>query len=131
MALSTSAKAALCYVLPAVTVLGIWIILVFVSNSSTVTAMSNLRWFLIQAPNPQWYRWFLVFPGLCVLMSAAYASTRFRSRAGFRTLFALGAALAIAAWFTFSPGIAVTATLPLMYGYLAVREKHTGLDHGT
>jgi hypothetical protein len=124
--LSANAKAALLYLLPALTIFGVWYITLFANNPPGVTPAGAFRFFLNEGPSPVWFRWFLIFPLLCLALSGAYASRLPRTRIGSSVLFAAAVSLAVGAWLTMTFAVALTASLPVFYGYVSVMQHRKG-----
>jgi hypothetical protein len=131
MRLGANTKAALLYVLPALAVFGVWFILLFVGNSSAVTPASTLAFVLTESPSPLWFRWLLVLPVLCAALAIAYLSRLTRTRVGSIALLCCGVALAGVAWLTVSAEIALFVSLPVLYGFVVVKEQAFRSERGT
>jgi len=123
--MNTSAhrKAALLYVLPVLAVLGIWYLLLFTGNTPASSASSTFVFMVTEGAGPYWFRWLLVLPLLCVALGVAHVSPVATSRTGAVVLLALGSALAVAAWVTVAHEIALFVSLPLVYGFIAVKRQ--------
>jgi hypothetical protein len=123
MNLTPSTKAGALYILPAIAVLSIWWVLLFVENSPGVTPLGTLRFVLTEGPQRHWFYWLIALPILCALLTGAYWSRLTRNRSGAVGLFVVGAVVSLAAWFTVTWEIAMFATLPLLYGFRCIKEQ--------
>jgi len=112
---TSSAKAGLLYLLPALAVLSIWWILLRYENPPNVTPSSTLKFVLTEGAQQLWFRWLIALPALCLALSAAYFSRVAQTRRGAVALLVVGIALALAAWFSVTHEIALFVSLPLLY----------------
>jgi hypothetical protein len=113
-------KAALLYLLPTVAVLAIWSVLLFIDQRSS--ALDTLAFLITEGPQPLWFLWLLALPICLLALAASYASPLARSHRGSRVLLALGISLASCTWLTVSTEVAVFASIPVLYGFLAARQ---------
>lgn len=119
---TTNAKAGLLYLLPALAVLLNWWILLFYDNPPNITPSSTLNFVLTEEPQRLWFRWLIVLPALCLVLSAAYFSRVAQTRRGAIALLVVGIALALAAWLSVTHELALFVSLPLLYGLSHVRQ---------
>lgn len=122
MKLTASNTAAIVYSLAALATLSFWYVLLFLSSPVGITPMDNLLYFLNEPPNQFIFWWLLALPVLCFLLAAAYYSKWSQTRMGAFSLFGVGAALALAAWW-WSSFITVFILLALWFGF-AVLKPH-------
>ena len=122
MNLTASTKAGALYLLPALAVLSIWWVLLFVANSPGVTPLSTLRFVLTEGPQRHWFYWLIAMPIHFVLLAGAYWSRLTRTKGGAVGLFLVGSAVSLAAWFTVTWEVAMFATVPLLYGFRSIKE---------
>jgi len=131
MKLTANNTAVILYLLAVQATLGVWYILLFVSNPPCVNPIDNLLYFLNEPPTQLIFLGLLVLPVLCLLLAAAYFSKWSQTRMGAFSLFGAGAALVLAAWwFTPSP-VAVLVSLALWYGFVVLRPHLTLYSRGT
>jgi len=113
------------YVIPALFVIGIWYLYLFVAlpedQAAWDSAAGQLRYAFSDAnPMAWWFAWLGAFPVLCLLLAAAYLSNAARTRASRLALFAAAIALAGATFAINDWGIAILVTLPIIWGYRAI-----------
>lgn len=128
----TTTKAGLLYIAPAIALAAIWYVILFTSvpSSRTVsqTAFDMLTFVLTEGPRPEWFAWMLALLPICLAMAFAYLSPVSRHRAGSIALFAVGTFLSVAAWLTIASSIAFIMSLPVWYGFIAVKERASPSD---
>ena len=131
MKLTANNSAVILYLLAVLSTLGIWYILLFVSNPPCVNPIDNLLYFLNEPPSRLIFWGLLVMPVLCLLLAIAYFSKWSQTRMGGFSLFGAGAALAFAAWWASpSPG-AVLVSFALWYGFVVMKPHLTRRSSGT
>ena len=126
MKLTASNTAVVVYLLAVLATLGIWYVLLFVSNPPGTNPIDNLMFFLNEPPTQLIFWWLLVLPVLCLLLAAAYYSKWSQTRTGAFSLFGTGAALALAAWWSTPSPVAALVSLALWFGF-AVLKPHLTL----
>jgi len=130
MKLTASNTAAIVYLLAALATLSFWYVLLFVSNPLGITPMDNLLYFLNEPPTQLIFWWLLALPVLCFLLAAAYYSKWSQTRIGAFSLFGVGAALALAAWW-WPSFITVFISLALWFGFAVLKPHLTQYSRGT
>ena len=126
MALNVNQKAGLLYMLPVVVGVASWFALLLFLSPPAADPLETLIFLLGENPQMLWFRWFLVLPLLCLLLAAGYFSHVVKQRLLSIMLFLIGIIVSLACWVSFDWWVAVTATLPLAYGYLSVRSHFDG-----
>lgn len=121
MRFSSNGMAASFYSLAALAVLGVWYILLFVGDLPCDNVVENLLYVLNEPPAQLIFRWLLALPALCLLLASAYCSRWSRTRAGASILFAAGAALTLAAWWSGPAPAAAFMSLALWCGFLVLK----------
>lgn len=124
MKLTASNTAAIVYSLAALATMSFWYVLLFLSNPVGITPMDNLLYFLNEPPHQLIFWWLLALPVLCFLLAAAYYSKWSQTRMGAFSLFGVGAALALAAWW-WSSFITVFISLALWFGFVVLKPHLT------
>lgn len=130
MRVKAGTKAGLLYLLPTVTVCGIWYVLLAADSSPTSSAGATLMFVLSDGPNPYWFRWLVALPVLCLVLCVAYLSRVSATRVGSACLFAAGLALSTAIWLTVAHEVALFATLPLLHGFLNAKHNWRVTNNG-
>ncbi len=103
------------YLLPVLAIGGIWCVLLFVGNTEKVGPIETLHYLLVEAPEWQMF-WFLVaLPALCLALGAGYLTAFGSGVVGSASLCAVGIAVAVAAWLTVDPTIAIFISIPLLF----------------
>ena len=121
MKLRASTWAALLYLIPGLGGFGIWLVLVSVGTPSLSSAIEVLTYMLNEAPNQGFFRWLLALPIASLVLSLAYISPAGRRRAGLVALICVGAVHAVASWRQLQVYFAVSSTVALIYGMLALK----------
>lgn len=123
MKFDTNQKTGVLYLLPALAVVGAWIMLLVLHIPPPIRPFEVLLFVLSENPSLLWLRWFLVLPLLYVALSAAYFTPIARERAGAIVLLVIGIVAALACWIAFDAWLATVATVPVFASYQSVREK--------
>lgn len=131
MKLTASNTAAIVYLLAALAMLSFWYVALFVSNPIGITPMDNLLYVLNEPPTQLIFWWLLVLPVLCFLLAAAYYSKWSQTRIGAFSLFGVGAALALAAWWSSPSSIDVFISLALWFGFTVLKPHLVPYSGGT
>jgi hypothetical protein len=71
-------------------------------------------------------RWLMALPVLCLLLAASYFSQLAQQQTLSIMLFLIGIAVCLVCWMAFDWWVALTAALPLIFGYLTVRTHFAG-----
>ena len=124
MRVTSQIKAALLYLLPTASILGIWYVILFKGGSSHSSATDTLAFVLTEGPQPLWFLWLLVLPACFLALAAGYLTPLARSHRGSRVLLAIGTGLAASAWFTLSMEVALFSSLPVLYGFLVAKQAN-------
>jgi len=109
-------RTSLLYVLPALAALGVWYTALFYENPPGITPQTLLTYSLNEGTTALLFRWFLVFPIICIFLAVGYASNIATTRQGTLALASVGLVVAVASWFTLTSLLAALATAPLYYG---------------
>lgn len=120
MKLRATTPAALFYLGTGISGLVVWYIILFVGNPNVASALDQITFMLIDAPDRTWFRWLLLFPILCFLMSGAYVSPLSRHGAGVAALAVVGLGLAVLCWLTLTTPMTVLITVSAVVGILAL-----------
>jgi hypothetical protein len=123
MKMRPGTKAAVLYLLPAFAISTVWYILLFVAKE-TVTPGYMLKFVLVDDPMRLWYWWTLMTALIWLGLAAAHLTRVATMRRGATTLLGIGGSVAIGAWLTLTPSVAVFATLPLLYSFRCVQEAY-------
>ena len=126
MTLDTNRKAGMLYILPVIAILVSWLIFLFVISPPVVRPFELLIFVISEKPQLLWMRWFMALPVLCLLLAASYFSQFAQRQVSSIILFIIGIAVCLVCWMSFDWWVALTATLPLIYGYLSVRAHFIG-----
>ena len=114
--------AALLYLPPVIAVLSVWYVLLFIGNTTSMSPMSNLQYFLFVEPKRVWFWWLLALPVSFLGLAASYVSEVATTLRGSVSLLLIGTVLAIATWLTLTHSIALFASFPLLYSFLAAKQ---------
>ena len=123
MKIRSGTKAAVLYLLPAFSIATVWYILLFVAKE-TVTPGYMLKFVLVDDPMRLWYWWTLMIALVWLGLAAAYLTRAATMRRGAAALLGIGVSVAIGAWLTLTPSVAIFATLPLLYSFRCARDAY-------
>ena len=126
MTLDANRKAGRLYIFPVIAILASWLIFVFVISPPVVRPLELLIFVISEKPQLLWMRWFMALPVLCLLLAASYFSQLAQQQIPSIMLFLMGIAVCLVCWMSFDWWVALTATLPLIFGYLSVRTHFAG-----
>jgi hypothetical protein len=110
---------------PALAVIGIWYIYLFVATPDKLTvwdsAIGQLR-YTFSSENPQawFFAWLVALPIVCVLLGVAYLKNLSRSRSVGITLLCGVIGLAVATFVLNDVGLAIFVAVPALWGYRAL-----------
>ena len=125
--LSPAKTAGLLSLLSAVTVLGIWYILLFVAqpecDSVIDSAFKTAHYLLVEEETTRyWFIWLAVVPVVSIVVGICYLSGVARAKGGAITLLALCALLGASSFMFLNWELACWVLLPCYWGYLCVRQ---------
>jgi hypothetical protein len=121
MKLTANNSAVILYLLALLLTLGLWYLLVFEGKPSDIKPINNVIYFLNEPPTQLIFWWLLVSPVLYLLLAIAYFSEWSLTSLGALILFATGAVLTIAAWWSSPSPIAITVSFALWYSFVAMK----------
>ena len=110
---------------PALAVMGIWFIYLFVAMPDNLTVweglLGQLRYtFSDENPQAWWFAWLVALPTLCAVFGLAYVLNLARSRGSKVALLGAIIALATATAFLNNVGLAALVAVPAIWGFLAI-----------
>lgn len=103
------------YVLPALAVVPLWYILLFVGNLPNPNYGEMLHVWFIEDPYREFFWYHAALPVICGAMAAANLFAIAPLTIAAQVLFGIGVVVALSAWFLSNIGIAIFVTLPLIY----------------
>ena len=107
------------YVLPVLAVAPMWYILLFVGNPPSPNYEEMLHFFFVEDSSRKLFWYHAALPVICGAMAAAYLLTIAPFTIAAKALFVVGVVVALSAWLLSNEGIAIFATLPLMFSVKA------------
>jgi hypothetical protein len=129
--LTANNTAVVLYLLAALATLGVWYVLLYMHNPPGANPIDNLRYFLNEPPSKAVFWRLLVLPVLCLVLAAAYFFKWSQTRRGAISLFGVGVALALAAWWSAPLPVAGLVSIALWYGFMVLRPHLTFHSTGT
>lgn len=121
VSVSAAHKISLLYGLAAIMLAINWGIVLFFYDNSGEGSRLNIFYSLINenrlSPSYIWFRWLLATLAFCALLSIAYLTKLAKSYTYSICLLTIGIVLALASWYMADASIAISVSLPLVYGW--------------